>query len=200
MGAARERAFVGGAGRRGPPPKVVARTTRASAAANHGALNTRTVVWIHLHCWQSRDVEVPCRHVTTATQPRGVEDSKLAIIVLMTGAVTLMACITWAISRSSGLSNVSGEDFIVAPLVVMVGLVPFVVLAFGAVMLGRAITMVATTVFALVIVAAYLPSLDSSTAIGHPIRASTTLLVVAAFALVGLSEGVRAMRRHRTPA
>ena len=88
----------------------------------------------------------------------------------------------------------------VAPLLLMVGLVPFVVLAFGAVMLGRAITMAATTVFALVIVVAYLPSLDSSTAIGHSVRASTTLLVVAAFALVGVSEGVRTMRRHRTPA
>ena len=152
------------------------------------------------HCWQSPDVEVPCKHVTTATQPRGVEDSKLAIIVLMTGAVTLMACITWAISRSSGLSNVSGEDFMVAPLLLMIGLVPFVVLAFGAVMLGRAITLVATTLFALVIVVAYWQFSDSSTAIGHPIRASTTLLVVAAFSLIGISEGVRAMRRHRTPA
>jgi hypothetical protein len=116
------------------------------------------------------------------------------------GGVTLMACIVWSISRSSGLSNVSGEDIAVAPVVLMVGLLPFAVLAFGAVMLGRAITMVATTLFALVIVAAYLPPADSSTAMGHPIRASTTLLVVAAFALIGGSEGVRARRRHRRTA
>ena len=150
--------------------------------------------------WQSPDAEVLCKHVTTATQTRGIEDSKLAIIVVMTGAVTLTACIAWAISRGSGLANVSGEDVMVAPVVLMVGLVPFVVLAFGAVMLGRAITMVATTLFALVIVAAYWQSSDSSTAIGHPIRASTTLLVVAVFALIGVSEGVRALRRHRSPA
>ena len=153
-----------------------------------------------MRCWQSPQVDVSCGYVNTAPQPRGIVHSKQTILVMAAGGVTLMACIVWSISRSSGLSNVSGEDIAVAPVVLMVGLLPFAVLALGAVMLGRAITMVATTLFALVIVAAYLPSSDSSTAIGHPIRASTTLLVVAAVALIALSEGGRAIRRHRRPA
>lgn len=117
--------------------------------------------------------------------------------VVVTGAVTLTACIVWAISRSIGLSNVSADDIVVAAVVLMVGLLPFFVLAFGAVTLGRAVTMVATILFALVVVAMYFESPASSSAIGHPIRASTTLLVVAALALIGLSEGLRALHRHR---
>jgi hypothetical protein len=145
-------------------------------------------------------MEAGIRPIGARPQPRGSEHPKLAIIVMVAGAVTLTACIAWSISRSSGLTNVSGGDIAVALIVLMVGLLPFVVLALGAGMVGRAVTVVATTLFALVFVAAYQPSSDSSTGSGSTVITAWFLLVIAAFALIGVSEGVRALRRHRAPA
>jgi hypothetical protein len=138
--------------------------------------------------------------MTLAPLPRSSERPTLAVVVTAVGGVTLAVCIAWAISRTSGLSNVSVGNIGVALAVLTIGLVPFVVLALGAVTLGRAVTLVATTLFALVFIAAYLPSSDSATgggAIGHPVRACTILLVIAACGLIGASEGVRKLHRHR---
>ena len=133
----------------------------------------------------------------TAGKARGGDYSRLALTVVVAGGITLAGCIGWAISQSSGLSNMSAGDLVLAAVVFLVGLLPFVVLALGAPTLGRATTVAATALFAVAFIAAYGATSDSSTGSGLGVITLWFLLTLVAFTLIGVTHLLRAARRRR---